>query len=158
MEELQEEEKQLSTLRTKTTEVRKRIAARRDPEQLAQHHASPLPMETQTLQTELRQEVQRVQKLMAKAEEVLGVLRAELASHQSSQQASGAEGSGVPTVEAVERTIRKMTRMVEERSGDVDVLEAKIRRLGGPSALPGATSTNGTLEGNYEDDLSASMS
>ena len=42
----------------------------------------------------------------------------------------GRRGGTVPTVEAVENTIRKMTLMAEERSGDVDVLEQQMRRLG----------------------------
>ena len=55
LEGLREEEKELLSLRTKTTEVRKRIAARKDPDQLAQQHATVLPIEAQTQQSELRQ-------------------------------------------------------------------------------------------------------
>jgi nucleoporin NUP159 len=42
-----------------------------------------------------------------------------------------------PTVEAVAQTIATMTNMAEKKSGDIDVLEAQLRRLGldlsGPS-------------------------
>ncbi|KAK3718683.1 hypothetical protein LTR37_004900 [Vermiconidia calcicola] len=151
LEDLHDQEKDLSKLRAKMAEARKTINARRDPEQLAQQQAAGLPLESQTLQSELRQEVQKVQKLLAKAEEHLSVLRAELASLPSAQGSNGKNGAGVPTVEAVERTIMKMTQMVEQKSGDIDVLESQIRRLGGPAAL------GGTLNGNYEDDLAASM-
>jgi nucleoporin NUP159 len=147
---LREEEASLIALRTRSTDAGKRIKAHRDPEQLAQQHAAPLPMETQALQSELRQEVQQAQVLLAKAEEGLTVLRAELASSSSTR--SG-EGQAVPTVEAVEKTIRKMTGMVEQRSGDIDVLESQIRRLGGPAALR----RSGAVAEGYEDDLIAGM-
>ncbi|KAK5172809.1 uncharacterized protein LTR77_002929 [Saxophila tyrrhenica] len=146
---LREEESGVSKLRTKSADVRKHVMARKDPEQLAQQHAAPLPMEAQTMQSELRQEVSSVQKLLAKAEEQLSILRAELASIPSAQGTDGRSGSGVPTVEAVEKTIRKMTQMVMQKSGDIDVLESQIRKLGGPGALKPA--------GNYEDELIAGM-
>jgi nucleoporin NUP159 len=146
---VQEDENELTKLRAKSAEARKHIMARRDPDQLAQQYAAPLPMETQTLQMELRRETQNVQKLLAKAEEQLTVLRAELASLPSAQGADGRNGSGMPTVEAVEKTIRRMTQMIEQKSGDINVLESQIRKLGGPAALAPAS--------NYEDDLVAGM-
>ena len=149
LETLREDEMERSKLKLRVDEAKKRLQARRDPDQLAQQRNAPLPMETQTMQAGLRQEVQRVQKQLAKAEELLSVLRAELASRPQSSGAVDGRNGGVPTVEAVEKTIRKMTKMVEERSGDIDVLEAKIRRLGGPSALD--------LNGDYEDDLVAGL-
>lgn len=151
LQDLRDEEATLNQLRVKSQEIRKIIAAKKDPEQLALQHAAPLPLETQTIQIELRQEVQKVQALLAKAEEGLSVLRAELASLPP-KQSDGAKVN-VPTVEAVEKTVKKMTQMIERKSGDVDVLESKIRRLGGSSALRFANS----LEGNYEDDLVAGL-
>ena len=139
---LTHEGKEMVRLRSRGVELRKGIAARSDPEQLANQLAEPLPMETAAQQAELRQGVQRVQKLLARAEEQASVLRAELAALPS----KGEEGRGVPTVEAVTNTIVKMTAMVEKRSGDVDVLESQIRRLGGLD-----------LAENYEDDLVSSM-
>ncbi len=150
MEILQYEEAEINKVRTRNADARKVIMARKDPDQLAQQREAPLPMETQVLQTELRQGVKEVQTLIARAEEALTVLRAELASVQS---AKGDGRSGVPTVEAVEKTIRKMTQMVEQRSGDVDVLESQIRRLGGLAALRASIG----LGDGYEDDLVAGL-
>jgi nucleoporin NUP159 len=79
------------------------------------------------LQNELREGVASVQKLLQDAEEALIVLRADLAAVPS----QGNAAQRVPTVEAVSRTIMKMTAMIEQKSGDVDVLEAQIRRLPG---------------------------
>lgn len=151
LQDLRDEEAALTHLRTKTGDIRKIIAARKDPQQLAQQHMAPLSLETQTAQMELRQEVQKVQALLAKAEEGLSVLRAELASLPAKQGDSAK--ANVPTAEAVEKTVRKMTQMIERRSGDVDVLEAKVRRLGGVAAV---RSANG-LASNYEDDLVAGL-
>lgn len=147
---LRDDEKEVSHLRLKSTEARKWIAARSDPDQLAAQHAAPLPLESAALQSELRLGAQRVQELLAKAEEELSVLRAELASTAASAGVGSAEGRGRgPTVEAVTNTIRKMTAMVEQRSGDLDVLESRIRRLGGPAAIG--------LKENYEDELATSL-
>ena len=146
LEVLRDEGKEMNRLRSKGVELRKQIAARSDPEQLAQEQAAPLPLESQTQQSELRHGVQQVQKLLARAEEQLSVLRAELASLLGQTQ-DGKNGKGVPTVEAVMNTILKMTAMVEKKSGDIDVLESQIRKLRGASSL----------QPNYEDDLAASM-
>jgi nucleoporin NUP159 len=50
----------------------------------------------------------------------------------------------VPTVEAVEATIRKMTAMAERRSGDVDVLEVQMRKLGLAGGGRGGGSSSGS--------------
>lgn len=147
LEGLTEDEKEMSRLRAKGVELRKQISARSDREQLANQHAAPLPMETQAQQSELRQGAQRVQKLLAKAEEQLSVLRAELSSLPLTSDHGRNGGRSVPTVEAVTNTILKMTAMIEKKSGDIDVLESQVRRLGGV----------GALHNNYEDDLAASM-
>jgi nucleoporin NUP159 len=132
---LREEEKEVAKLRAKSADARKRIQAKKDPEHLAQQANAALPVETQTLQAELRHGAQKVQTLLSKTEELLSVLRAELASQpQTKDRSNGVNGTSVPTVEAVEKTIRKMTKMIEERSGDIDVLEAKIHKLS-PGAL-----------------------
>lgn len=151
LETLREEGKDVATLRAKTAELRKQIAARTDPGQLASQYAAPLPTETQHRQSELRQGAQRVQKLLAQAEEGMSLLRADLASLPPSSGEGKTNGAAnVPTVEAVTNTILKMTAMIEKRSGDIDVLEAQIRRL--PNGL---ASLN--LRDDYEDDLVASM-
>ncbi|KAG9690334.1 hypothetical protein KCU95_g9682, partial [Aureobasidium melanogenum] len=127
LEELAELQKDATRLRTKTVDMRKQIGARADPQQRATHRASPLTNDAQMQQNELREGVAKVQKLLQDAEEALSVLRADLAAAPS----QGPAAQRVPTVEAVTNTIMKMTAMIEQKSGDVDVLEAQIRRLPG---------------------------
>jgi len=59
------------------------------------------------------------------------VLRARIAAVQGKRD----EGK-MPTVEAVENTIRKMTAMAQERSSEVDVLERSMRKLGIAPSTP----------------------
>ncbi|TKA27909.1 hypothetical protein B0A50_03974 [Salinomyces thailandicus] len=148
MNELREEEQEVNRSRVKMAEVRKVIRAHTDREKLTQQLTAPLPPETQAQQSELRQGVQRVQKLLDDVEEAMTLLRADLASAAS---ASGqTNGAKMPTVEAVMNTILKMTAMIEQKSGDIDVLEAQIKRLpGGLASLK--------LNENYEDQLVSSL-
>ncbi|KAI5196358.1 hypothetical protein E4T39_07820 [Aureobasidium subglaciale] len=127
LEELAELQKEATKLRTRTVDMRKQIGARADPQQRATHRASALSNDAQMQQNELREGVAKVQKLLQDAEEALSVLRADLAAAPS----QGPAAQRVPTVEAVTNTIMKMTAMIEQKSGDVDVLEAQIRRLPG---------------------------
>lgn len=147
--ELLSEEKELSRIRVKGAEVRKTLAARSDQEELSHQHNAPLPMEVQAQQSELRLGVQKAQTLLSKAEELCSVLRAELASLPQTGSEAKNDSRTAPTVEAVMNTIIKMTAMIEKKSGDVDVLEAQIKRLGGPKAVG--------LSIGYENDLVASM-
>ena len=149
LEDLREEEKEVNRFRAKTAELRKQLAKHTEPEQRAMRNAAPLPVESRAQQSELRQTVQRVQKLLGEVEGAMSVLRADLASLATTRkQANGP--AKVPTVEAVTNTILKMTAMIEKKSGDIDVLEAQIRRLPG-----GIASLN--LNEDYEDQLVASM-
>lgn len=143
-----DEEKELQKLKSRAADLRKQIATRTDPRQQAEQYNAPLPSESAAQQTELRQGVQRMQKQLAEAEEAMSILRADLASVPADGQSKGA--SNVPTVEAVTNTILKMTAMVEQRSGDVDVLESQIRRL--PKGLASLR-----LQDDYEDDLIGAM-
>jgi len=133
LDELTELYKDTTKLRGKTSDMRKQIVTRSDPQERANHRASALNTEAQMQQMELRQGVAKVQKLLQDAEEALTVLRASLASIPSTTQ--GASAQRAPTVEAVTNTILKMTAMIEQKSGDVDVLEAQIRRL--PQGIAG---------------------
>ncbi|PTB65459.1 hypothetical protein BBK36DRAFT_1170190 [Trichoderma citrinoviride] len=83
-------------------------------------------MTRQAQQNELRREYANFSKLLAEAEEALTLLKTRIASISG---ASGRGGTNVPTVEAVMKTITKMTSMVEKRSGDIDVLETQLRRM-----------------------------
>jgi nucleoporin NUP159 len=143
-----DEEKELQKLRSRAADLRKQIATRTDPRQQAEQYNAPLPSESAAQQTELRQAVQKMQKQLAEAEEAMSILRADLASVPADGQSKSA--SNVPTVEAVTNTILKMTAMVEQRSGDVDVLESQIRRL--PKGLASLR-----LQDDYEDDLIGAM-
>ncbi|KAG2169487.1 hypothetical protein VTO58DRAFT_101632 [Aureobasidium pullulans] len=141
LEELADLQKDATRLRTRTVEMRKQIGARADPQQRATHRASPLNNEAQMQQNELREGVAKVQKLLQDAEEALSVLRADLAAAPS----QGSAAQRVPTVEAVTNTIMKMTAMIEQKSGDVDVLEAQIRRLPGGIANLNISDSNEDL-------------
>lgn len=123
--------KDLAKLRAKEEDMRKIVTSHIDPEQISVAKALPLSAEQAAQQNELRRSYATFSKLLAEAEEALTVLKAKIAS------AGGASGRApVPTVEAIIRTINKMTSMAEKRSGDVDVLENQMRRLGlGPGAL-----------------------
>ncbi|KAI4739151.1 hypothetical protein E4T50_10394 [Aureobasidium sp. EXF-12298] len=141
LEELAELQKDATKLRTRTVDMRKQIGARADPQQRATHRASPLTNDAQIQQNELREGVAKVQKLLQDAEEALSVLRADLAAAPS----QGPATQRVPTVEAVTNTIMKMTAMIEQKSGDVDVLEAQIRRLPGGLANLNISDSNEDL-------------
>ncbi|KAM0694079.1 hypothetical protein Q7P36_006205 [Cladosporium allicinum] len=143
-----DEEKELQKLKSRAADLRKQIAARTDPKQQMEHYNTPLPNESAAQLAEMRQGVQKMQKQLAEAEEAMGILRADLASVPADGQPKGA--SNVPTVEAVTNTILKMTAMVQQRSGDVDVLESQIRRL--PRGLASIS-----LQDDYEDDLIGAM-
>ncbi|KAI7679678.1 hypothetical protein KC353_g22213, partial [Hortaea werneckii] len=148
---LNEEIGEINRARVKIAEVRKMVKSHSDPTEIAQQLSAPLPAETQGQQVELRQGVQRVQKLLGEVEEAMTLLRADLASAASANGQAGTKGSAkMPTVEAVMNTILKMTAMIEQKSGDIDVLEAQIKRLPG-----GLASVN--LNEDYEDQLIAGL-
>ncbi|CZT47288.1 related to nucleoporin [Rhynchosporium secalis] len=120
-------QKELTRLRAKHEDVKKMIDSYRDPESLALARAQPLHAEQAAQQTDLRNDFAKFQKLLSEAEEALTILKAKIVSQETSNHRSG--GSSQPTVEAVMRTITKMTTMAEKRSGDIDVLEGQMRRL-----------------------------
>ncbi|KAF4548852.1 Nucleoporin NUP159-like protein [Elsinoe fawcettii] len=132
-------------LRTRASEVRRQLALHADPEKRAAQRNAPLSTETEMQQSALRQTYTKAQGLLQEAEEQLSVLRAELASLPSNGSTS------TPTVEAVTNTIMKMTAMIEQKSGDVDVLEAQIRRL--PTGLAGLS-----LDDDEQDLMRSSVS
>ncbi|KAK1067144.1 hypothetical protein LTR74_006686 [Friedmanniomyces endolithicus] len=150
---VQGEEEEVARLKARALELKRRVKAHSDPEHVASQKAAPLSTEAQAQQSELRQSVQRAQKLLGQVEEAMSLLRAELASAATanSRASSAIGGDGVPTLEAVTNTILKMTAMIERKSGDIDVLESHIRHLpGGIAALP-------KLSEDYEDQLVAGL-
>ncbi|RWA13415.1 hypothetical protein EKO27_g1677 [Xylaria grammica] len=117
----------------KQADIRKIITSRLDPEQAAAYQVLPLSAEQAAQQSDLRRQMGHFQSLLAQAEENLTLLKAKIVSANS---ASG-RGGPVPTIEAIVRTITKMTSMVEKRSGDIDVLENQMRKLRLGSTGPG---------------------
>ncbi|KAK4497498.1 hypothetical protein PRZ48_011949 [Zasmidium cellare] len=148
LENISEEQSEALKLKAKTTEMRKQIQAHTDPTQVAMRDAAPLSAETQAQQAELRQGVQRVQTLLSEVEQKMSMLRADLAA--LSRKDGQKNGAPVPTVEAVTNTILKMTAMVQQKSADIDILEAQIKRL--PNGMASLR-----LDDDYEDDLASRL-
>ncbi|KAK4193379.1 putative nucleoporin [Podospora australis] len=127
--------KDLIKLRAKEEDMRKIINLAIDPEQQSVAKSLPLSAEQAAQQNELRRSYATFTKLLAETEEALTMLKTKITA------AGGASGRApVPTVDAIIRTINKMTTMAEKRSGDIDVLENQMRRL-----RLGSVGPNGTL-------------
>ncbi|KAH6998229.1 hypothetical protein BKA56DRAFT_664839 [Ilyonectria sp. MPI-CAGE-AT-0026] len=126
LEACQELSREMHRLRAKQGDLKQIIMARSDPDQADVTRSLPLSAEQATQQNELRREFARFSKLLAEAEEALTLLKTRIVTVSS---ASGKGRANVPTVEAVLRTITKMTSMVEKRSGDIDMLENQLRKV-----------------------------
>jgi len=124
---LRDLQKDLAKLRAKSSDIKRVVDAKSDPKQIEALRSAPLSAEQSALRHDLRRDFTEFQKLLSEAEEGISMLRAKLAAVESAHS-KGSTGK-VPTVEAVERTIRKMTGMVEKKSGDIDLLETQMRRL-----------------------------
>jgi nucleoporin NUP159 len=120
-------QKDMIRLRAKHEDIKKLIDCYRDPSHLAIARGQPLSAEQAAQQHDLRRDFTKFQKLLTEAEESVTVLKAKIVSQATSNGKTN--GSAGPTVEAVMRTIAKMTSMAEKRSGDIDVLEGQMRRL-----------------------------
>lgn len=134
--------KGVASLRAKGGDVTKAVETKSDPEVAESARTAPLRLEQATQQHELRKQLMRFQKLLAETEENITILRAKLASCET----SNANGRPLqkPTVEAVTNTIKKMTSMVEKKSGDIDVLETQMRHLRFSSAALSQSSREGS--------------
>ncbi|KAI0484912.1 hypothetical protein GGR56DRAFT_680810 [Xylariaceae sp. FL0804] len=150
--EIQDMQRELLRDRNKQTDLKKTLATRLDPDQHLANRALPLSAEQAAQQSDLRREFARFTKLISDAEQGLTLLKAKMAS-AGGGGGGGADGNGrgggvpAPTIEAVVRTITKMTSMVERRSGDIDVLENQMRKLRLGSAAAGA-GAGGSREGS----------
>ena len=127
LEECRELCKELRKIRSNRFEITKVVDAKSDPEQIKARKAAPLQPIQLRKQNDLRKDFAHFQKLLADAEEGISVLRAKLASQQTSNSKSAPLKK--PTVEAVTSTIKKMTSMVEKKSLDIDILETQMRKL-----------------------------
>ncbi|PNY26587.1 Nucleoporin [Tolypocladium capitatum] len=157
----------MQRLRAKQEDLRRVIMTRLDPDQVEVARSLPLSAEQAAQQNELRRELANFTKLLAQAEEALTLLKTRMAAATGS---SARGGGNVPTVEAVMRTIAKMTSMAEKRSGDVDVLETQLRQLrlastsreGSPMVTPQANksimmSPDSTPSRNFRQSISGSV-
>ena len=140
--------KDLSRFRTRRDGLAKALDASPDEEEAKSIKFAPLNAEQATLQHDIRKGYTKVQKLVSEAEGNITLLRAMLASHD---QGNGKTPSmKKPTVEAVTNTILKMTSMIEKKSGDIDVLEAQMRKLRFSSVnnTLGSSSNSSSREGS----------
>lgn len=131
-----------ASIRAKGGDFAKAVEKKLDPEVTESARTAPLRLEQATQQHELRKQFMKFQKLLAETEENITMLRAKLASCET----SNANGQPLkkPTVETVTNTIKKMTSMVEKKSGDIDVLETQMRRLRFSSAALSQSSREGS--------------
>jgi nucleoporin NUP159 len=130
-------------LMTRLNDIRRHIINRKDPERAEALRNAPLPKELADGQRALRKDYAQLLMSIDKAEDEVSILRTKLAS----QNAQNGRTAAVPTMEAVKRTIAKMTGIAEQRNNDILVLEAQMRKIGlaDPSRPSSSTSrTNGT--------------
>lgn len=150
-------QKSIISLRTRAHSLQTLIASH-IPGTAASTSARTAPLSTDQSATlvDLRRAFEHAQRLLADAEDAASLLAARLAALEA-QSGSTARTGAIPTVEAVANTIAKMTRMAEQKSGDVDVLEARMRRarfhpVAGAGAdvasAMGALSLNGSRAGS----------
>lgn len=122
--ELQDLQHDLSKLRVRNASLQKLLSARQAKNNNARN--DQLSTEQVAVLTDIRKDFSSFQQLLAQAEDSVSMLKAKVAA---AQQANGSDQAAVPTVEAVINTITKMTRMIEQKSGDIDLLEAQMKRL-----------------------------
>ena len=135
--------KDLSKLRTRRAGIAKALNASPDEEEAKSLKFAPLNADQATLEHDIRKGYTKVQKSISDVEANITLLRAMLASRDKGD--GKAPSVKKPTVEAVTKTILKMTSMIEKKSGDIDVLEAQMRKLRFSSVVnPGSSSREGS--------------
>ncbi|KAL4988588.1 hypothetical protein BDW68DRAFT_158587 [Aspergillus falconensis] len=113
------------TLRSQCASIRKTLDAYTDAASIV---SAPLSAEQANLQQDLRTSSAEIQSKLADLESAVSLLRAKIAD---APRADGSRPSARrPTVEAVTSTIATMMNMVESKSGDIDVLEVQMKKLG----------------------------
>jgi nucleoporin NUP159 len=117
----------VSTLRERCAGMQRIIDAHTDALAIA---SAPLSAEQLSLQQDLRQSSTEMQSKLTELERGVTQLRAGLADASRPEADANGQARPRPTVEAVTSTINTMTTMAEKKSGDVDMLEAQIRKLG----------------------------
>ncbi|OAA62589.1 nuclear pore complex subunit [Niveomyces insectorum RCEF 264] len=125
-----------SRLQVMHDEMVRIIQSQADPDQAAAARSLPLSAEQAAQQNDLRRAFTDFMERLVEAEQQLVLLRTKMSAAAAAAGGTGGGSHGgrgknapVPTVDAVMRTIAKMTAMAEKRSGDIDVLEAQIKKL-----------------------------
>jgi nucleoporin NUP159 len=129
--------KEVFDLRNKLMSIRKTLHSLSTSDGAA---SAPLSAEQVSVQHDLRKSFTSVQTRMVQLEDAITVLRAKLAQSSSANTQSGALGRTAsqkkPTVEAVTKTVGKMMSMAEQKSADIDVLEAQLKKLDVHTSTP----------------------
>ncbi|KAH8727142.1 hypothetical protein GQ44DRAFT_678143 [Phaeosphaeriaceae sp. PMI808] len=113
-------------LMTRLNDIRRQIINRKDPDKVESSRKAPLPKEMADKQKDLRSEYARLLTQLSQAEEAVFLLRSRIASHN----AHNGKTAAVPTVDAVKKTIVKMTALAEKRNSEITLIEAQMRKLG----------------------------
>ena len=121
--------KEVSKLHIRQHDLKRTVDALTDVENIEAHRIYPLSAEQSIQRHDLRKQLAEFQTTLSQVEEKISLLQAKLVSVGISSTSRNGAGPRVPTVEAVENTIRKMTSMVEKKSGDIDFLEKQMRKL-----------------------------
>lgn len=132
--------KDVITLRVQFASLRKTLDALTDSGAI---RSAPLSAEQATLQHDLRSTYANLLANVADLEQGVSMLRAKIADIPQPDGAGGGSRKR-PTVEAVSSTIATMMSMVENKSSDIDVLEAHLKKLGIDTSSSRPTSREGS--------------
>lgn len=122
--------KDIVALRGQCASIRKTLDAHVDTAAIL---SAPLSAEQANLQQDLRTASTDLQARLADLEGGVSLLRAKIAD---APRADGAAPAKRPTVEAVTSTIATMMNMAENKSGDIDVLEVQLKKMGIDTTAP----------------------
>ncbi|KAF1843625.1 uncharacterized protein K460DRAFT_387647 [Cucurbitaria berberidis CBS 394.84] len=128
-------------LMTRLNDIRRQIINRKDPDKAEVLRKAPLPKELADGQKALRNHYAQLLTSLNKAEEAASILRTRVASHNAQNGKAGA----VPTMDAVKKTIIKMTSMAEKRNSDITLLESQMRKVGLTDASRPSSSSSRTI-------------
>ena len=139
-------------LMTRLNDIRRQIINRKDPDKTEALRKAPLPKELADGQRALRNDYAQLLTSLHKAEDAASILRSRLVSHNAQNGKAGA----VPTMDAVKRTITKLTSLAEKRNNDITLLESQMRKIGlAESSRP--SSSSGRTLGTPRQSRGASM-
>ena len=134
----------VSRLARQFSDLGRTIDIRKDPSAGEVATRAPLNLDQQAQLRDLRKAFKQFQKQLSDAEEAVTMLRTRLAYAErqiNGNRREGTESLKQPTVEAVEKTVRKMTGMIQKKSADIDILSSQMKDMRFPS--PG---THDTIE------------